>query len=424
MPRNYYRLPWSMTDNAISWLEVTTSCNLACKGCYRPHVEGHKSLEEVASDLAVFKRERKSDCMSIAGGDPLVHPKIVEIVAMIKEGGWKPILNTNGLALTPKKLKKLKQAGAFGVTFHIDTSQDRRDSPYTREVDHNLLRERLADMLAAEGGLTCAFNATVNSDTIEQIPDIVRWALKHPAKVHSVVFILYREPRFFGDYDFFAKGKKIQFEDSYEKTDPDRWGGGRDLKAHEVVAKIREVLPGFDLAAYLNGTEDPTSIKWGIGARIGNAEKTFGFATPKFMEAVQQVHRLLKGKWLAYSAPWMLRAGRSAMAASGIIDSGMRSVAGNYMRYVAKNPLRLGKTAYIQTFTIIQPADILPDGRMDMCDSCPDMTVYEGKMYWSCRLEEVKTYGCFVSAVPKAGETGSPSKGDRSSISDWSLGTP
>ena len=144
------------------------------------------------------------------------------------------------------------------------------------------------------------------------------------------------------------------------------------------------------------------SIKWGIGARIGNADETFGFVTPKLMEAVQQGHRLLKGKWLAYAAPSMLRAGRSADGGLRNHRSGMRMVAGNYIRYVAKNPMRLGKTAYIQTFTIIQPADILPDGRMNMCDSCPDMTVYKGKMYWSCRLEEVKTYGSFVSAVPKA----------------------
>jgi len=53
-PQNYYRLPWSLTDNGISWLEVTTSCNLACTGCYRPRTEGHKSLAEIADDLAIF----------------------------------------------------------------------------------------------------------------------------------------------------------------------------------------------------------------------------------------------------------------------------------------------------------------------------------------------------------------------------------
>ena len=136
-PREYYRLPWTLTDNAISWLEVTDDCNLACEGCYRPHIKNHKSLEQIAEELAVFKSRRKSDCMSLAGGDPLVHPQIVEIVRMVKEGGWKPIINTNGLALGKKLLRKLKDAGAFGFTFHIDTTQARSDSKATTEKDHN-----------------------------------------------------------------------------------------------------------------------------------------------------------------------------------------------------------------------------------------------------------------------------------------------
>ena len=28
-----YRLPWTLADNAISWLEPTAICNLACDGC-------------------------------------------------------------------------------------------------------------------------------------------------------------------------------------------------------------------------------------------------------------------------------------------------------------------------------------------------------------------------------------------------------
>jgi hypothetical protein len=48
---------------------------------------------------------------------------------------------------------------------------------------------------------------------------------------------------------------------------------------------------------------------------------------------------------------------------------------------------------------IIQPIDVLPDGRTSMCDGCPDMTVHEGELYWSCRLEEIKEYGCFLQGV-------------------------
>ena len=33
--RDLYRLPWSMNDNAIAWLEITDICNIYCEGCYR-----------------------------------------------------------------------------------------------------------------------------------------------------------------------------------------------------------------------------------------------------------------------------------------------------------------------------------------------------------------------------------------------------
>jgi hypothetical protein len=51
---------------------------------------------------------------------------------------------------------------------------------------------------------------------------------------------------------------------------------------------------------------------------------------------------------------------------------------------------------------IIQPVDFEADGRQDMCDGCPDMTVHDGKLVWSCRLEEIHKYGAFVDTVAKA----------------------
>ncbi|MBI4420942.1 MAG: radical SAM protein [Gemmatimonadetes bacterium] len=89
--RSLYRLPWSLPDNAISWLEPTAACNLYCKGCYRTNdPKGHKSLAEVGRDLDVFMRLRASDGISVAGGDPLMHPEVVEIVRMIAERGDRP----------------------------------------------------------------------------------------------------------------------------------------------------------------------------------------------------------------------------------------------------------------------------------------------------------------------------------------------
>ena len=45
--RDVYRLPWSMNDNPIAWIEVTDICDIHCEGCYRQHLSGHKPLEQL-----------------------------------------------------------------------------------------------------------------------------------------------------------------------------------------------------------------------------------------------------------------------------------------------------------------------------------------------------------------------------------------
>ncbi len=36
------------------------------------------------------------------------------------------------------------------------------------------------------------------------------------------------------------------------------------------------------------------------------------------------------------------------------------------------------------------------------CDGCPDMTLWNGELVWSCRMEELKHFGCWIRSVPCA----------------------
>ncbi len=397
---HYYRLPWNYADNGISWLEPTTRCNLRCEGCYREaNGPGHKTLEEVRADLEMFKKLRKSDSMSIAGGDPLVYPHIVELVRMVKEMGWKPVLNTNGLALKEPLLRELKKAGVFGFTFHIDTSQNRPDALGAKETELNSLRLRFAEMLADAGGISCSFNATISEKTLPEVPAMVDWAQGHADIVHAMVFILYRSPGFGADFDFYAQGKKTDIQDTYKETG---WGGARPLKAGDVVEKIREADPRYEPCAYLNGTANPNSFKWLLANRIVLGGKTLGYASPRFMELMQTSSHLITGTYLAYTAPKSVARGKLAAFFGGLMDKRMRGcLKGMVGRLLSNPPGFFRQKGYIQSLMIIQPVDFMPDGRQDMCDSCPDVTVHDGKLVWSCRLEELNSFGSFVQSVPK-----------------------
>jgi hypothetical protein len=51
---------------------------------------------------------------------------------------------------------------------------------------------------------------------------------------------------------------------------------------------------------------------------------------------------------------------------------------------------------------IIQPVDVLADGRLSMCDSCPDVTVHKDELVWSCRLDERLKFGQLMRLAPAA----------------------
>jgi hypothetical protein len=83
------------------------------------------------------------------------------------------------------------------------------------------------------------------------------------------------------------------------------------------------------------------------------------------------------------------------------MDRGVRSASKSWLKTVARDPRHALEKQHFQAIVCIQPIDVMPDGRDNMCDGCPDMTVHEGKLVWSCRLEEWRQFGTTMTAAPR-----------------------
>ena len=401
--RDLYRLPWTLPDNAINWLEPTSMCNLYCDGCYRKNEsDSHKSLNAIREELDVFKRLRKADGVSIAGGDPLTHPHIEQIVEMIASDGQKPIINTNGQLLTKEKLKALKRAGVVGFTFHIDSGQQRPHMKGKTEIELNELRLKYATMLAEEGNISCAFNATVYDRTLPMVPEMLAWAQEHIDIVQIMVFIAYRAAPIHKGYDYFVGGKPIDMTPIAYAIDEER---KISIMSTDIVAEIRKKYPDFQPSAYLNGTERPEHFKWLLTLRIGTKDRIFGYTGPKFMELSQSLHHMRKGTYLAYSTPEVLARAKSMLLLSPL-DEGLARTASAYLHAAVSSPGLLFKRLHMQSVMIIQPADMQVNGALSMCDGCPDITVYDDKLVWSCRMEELINFGDWIRPVRVQEEAG------------------
>jgi pyruvate-formate lyase-activating enzyme len=393
--RDMYRFPWSSNDNPIGWLEVTDRCNIYCRGCYRVNGKsGHKSLEEIKQEVDLLKEWRNCDNISIAGGEPLLHPEIVNIVAYIHDQGMKPLILTNGVALTRDLMVELKNAGAIGFTFHIDSEQNRPHWKGKSEVELCDLRLKFARMVAEVGGLISIFNMTIYPSNVDSVPEIVRWANKHIDIVQGLVFITFRGAPLDGTYTYAVNGQQIDpSQVPYTVEDQSEIY----ITSFDVAEKIKSVHAHYQPSSYLGGTQSHTRATWVSGVQIGNKARMYGSIGPKTIELVQVGYHLLRGSYLIYQKSnrmtklaWLL----------GLIDPALRKASSKFWGSVLMNPLNLFRPLYTQSIGIVQGPDMLEDGRQDMCESCPDMTVWNGELVHSCRMDEWRLYGGYVEASP------------------------
>lgn len=99
---------------------VTDQCNLDCFYCseYDNSVP-HPSLQNLKTWIAKIK---ELGCIRIGlqGGEPLMHPDIVEVVRFCTELGLKTSMSTNGFLLSEKLIEELEEAGLGSLQLSVD----------------------------------------------------------------------------------------------------------------------------------------------------------------------------------------------------------------------------------------------------------------------------------------------------------------
>lgn len=111
----------------IGLIEVTNKCNLSCPLCYANAGEGtFLSLEQISSmmDLFIEAENGKGEILQISGGEPTLHPQILEIIQMARDKNIQHVmLNTNGLRLANdlEFVQSLQQfKGGFEIYLQFD----------------------------------------------------------------------------------------------------------------------------------------------------------------------------------------------------------------------------------------------------------------------------------------------------------------
>ena len=114
-------------------LEPLFQCNLACSGCGKIQHPEHELRRRMPVAQAVAAIEESGAPMvSIAGGEPLIHPEIDAIATELVKRKRFVYLCTNALLLE-RKLDKFKPSPYFAWAVHLDGMRERHDASVERE---------------------------------------------------------------------------------------------------------------------------------------------------------------------------------------------------------------------------------------------------------------------------------------------------
>ncbi|HEY2793569.1 MAG TPA: adenosyl-hopene transferase HpnH [Micromonosporaceae bacterium] len=149
-------------------LEPLFACNLKCSGCGKIAQPASLLKQRMPVEQAVGAIEESGAPMvSIAGGEPLMHPQIDVIVQQLLDRGKIVFLCTNAL-LMPKHIHKFKPHRNFAWMVHIDGLEERHDESVNKQGGFQGAVDAIK--LAQQAGFKVMTNTTFfNTDTAHDV---------------------------------------------------------------------------------------------------------------------------------------------------------------------------------------------------------------------------------------------------------------
>jgi hopanoid biosynthesis associated radical SAM protein HpnH len=153
-------------------LEPLFACNLACAGCGKIQHPASVLKQRMPVQQALDAIEEcGAPMVSIAGGEPLMHPEIHVLVAELIKRRKYVFLCTNAL-LIPRKLDKFTPSRYFAWAVHIDGLKERHDASVCKD---GVFDEAVAAIRECQRrGFRVTTNTTFfNTDTPQTVIDVL-----------------------------------------------------------------------------------------------------------------------------------------------------------------------------------------------------------------------------------------------------------
>ena len=256
------------TDLRVS---LTDRCSLRCTYCMpaegMPWLPGVQMLTtdelvrvvQVAVGCGV-------DSVRLTGGEPLLRPDVVDVVARIAALGVEVSMTTNGLRL-PSLAAPLRDAGLQRVNVSLDTL----DRDTFKELTH---RDRLVDTLAGIRAAQVAGLEPVKVNTVllrgvndQEAPALLRWAI--------------------------SEGVRLRFIEQMPLDPQHGWRRDEMVTAEEILASLQGA--GFGLTPIEDDSPAPARL-WDVNGGLATVGVIASVTRP-FCGTCNRLRLTADGQW-------------------------------------------------------------------------------------------------------------------------------
>jgi len=166
--------PRSLAAPETIHFSVTGRCDQSCAGCFysaRPGsaVSAKDASWELCEQVVREAEQARVFQIALGGGEPLLHPRIVEMARLAREHHLVPNLTTNGNRLTRDLAEELKQAGLGQVQISLNGATETTNA----RTRPNFKSALAAIQVCRQVGLRFGLNFLVTRSSLQELAAVV-----------------------------------------------------------------------------------------------------------------------------------------------------------------------------------------------------------------------------------------------------------
>ncbi|MBC5824858.1 MAG: radical SAM protein [Candidatus Eremiobacteraeota bacterium] len=177
--------PDHQQHTCVAIIEVNSACNMECPLCFADAGPGFNlTLEEVEQMLDdLVRTEGVPEVVQFSGGEPTIHPQIIDFVVAAKERGIRFVMiNTNGKRIA-RDDRFLEELGRVRPSLYFQFDGFDPETNRILRGEPTIIEEKLRalDRLAAVGLNATLVPAIERGVNTHEVGSIIEFAIRHPA---------------------------------------------------------------------------------------------------------------------------------------------------------------------------------------------------------------------------------------------------